>query len=167
MRAAGERTAEDVLEARARRLARPAAETVVATSDDLELLVVRVGAERVGIPLSGIVAIARASRIAPLPRAEPPVFGVTAWRGRPLTVLSLAGPQAPRTEATRLVVLGSGSRAALALMVEAVDDVECVAHASLSAAGAGPRRRHALGVTPAGLLVLSVDALLRGDALAT
>ena len=156
-----------VLDARARRLARPAKPDDASTSDDLDLLVVQVGVERVGIPLASIVAIARASRIAPVPRAVSPVYGVTAWRGRPLTVLSLSGQQPASTDATRLVVLGSGSRAALAVVVEAVDDVERVPHAALSEAGAGPRRRYALGVTPAGLLVISLDALLRPDPLAT
>jgi chemotaxis signal transduction protein len=95
------------------------------------------------------------------------VYGVTAWRGRPLTVLSLAA-EAPRPSAeNRLIVLGTGARAALAVLADAVHDVQRTAHALLTPAGPGPRRRYALGITPEGLLIVSGDNLLHPETLAT
>ncbi|MBA3673083.1 MAG: chemotaxis protein CheW [Gemmatimonadaceae bacterium] len=152
--------ARAVLEARARHLARPADTTDDAGADAIDLLVVQVEDEQLAIPLASIVAIARPGSVARLPRVAPPVYGVTAWRGRPLTVLSLSSSPPVATIDSRLIVLGSGSRAALAVLVDAVHDVRRTARGDLAEAGAGPRRSYALGVTPDGLLVVSGDALL-------
>jgi chemotaxis signal transduction protein len=157
--------ARAILAARARRLARPVADETGNALDAMDLLLVRVGDEQLAVPLASIVAVARPGHIARLPRAVAPVFGVTAWRGRPLTVLSVAAAQAAASDQTRLVVLGTGARAALALVVDAVDDVRRVLHAELGPPGPGPRHGYALGVTPDGLLVLSGDALLAPESL--
>jgi chemotaxis signal transduction protein len=156
-----------LLEARARRLARPVVDHEGAPQDMLDLLVVQVGGEQLAMPLDSIVAIARAGSIAPLPRAVAPVYGVTGWRGRPLTVLSLGTARPIVTAETRLVVLGSGARAALAVVVDGVHDVARVERAGLSPVGAGPRHRYALGVTPEGLLVVNADALMHPETLST
>jgi chemotaxis signal transduction protein len=156
-----------LLESRARRLARPTETGEGTPEDTFDLLVVQVGDEQLAVPVSSIVAIARAGSIAPLPRAVAPVYGVTAWRGRPLTVLSLGAARPAVTGETRLVVLGNGSRAALAIVVDAVHDVARVARADLSAADTGPRHRYALGVTTDGLLVVDSDALLHPETLST
>ena len=159
--------ARALLDARARRLARPGDDDEGAPQDMLDLLVVQVGDERLAVPVASIVAIARTGSIAPLPRAVAPVYGVTAWRGRPLTVLSLGIARPIVTSDTRLVVLGSGARAALAVVVDAVDDVARVEREALSPVGPGPRHRYALGVTPDGLLVVNADALLHPETLST
>jgi chemotaxis signal transduction protein len=156
-----------LLAARAQRLARPIAFIAEEERDALDLLVCRVGEESLALPLTAIVAVTRPSAIARLPRAVAPVHGVTAWRGRPLTVLSLSVAAPTHGDQTRLVVLGSGSRAALAVMVDAVDDVHRVGRATLTAAGPGPRRRYALGVTPGGLLVVDGAALLHVETFAS
>ena len=157
--------ARALLEARARRLARPVETESAEPAEMLDLLVVRVAEERLAVPVASIVAIARAGIIAPLPRAVAPVYGVTAWRGRPLTVLSFGVGRPKVTGQTRLVVLGSGARAALAVVVDAVDDITRVERAALSPSGAGPRRSYVLGVTPDGLLVVDGDALQHPETL--
>jgi chemotaxis signal transduction protein len=155
-----------VLEARARRLARADARDEGTVDDAIDLLVVQVGDDRLAIPVGCIVAISRAGAIAPLPRAVPPVYGVTGWRGRPLTVLSLGAGRPATGGASRLVVLGSGSRAALGVVVDGVDDIVRPSRAALTPPHAGPRQRYALGVTPDGLLVVDGDRLLRPETLA-
>lgn len=174
VRAAAERdatrtpaAARALLEARARQLARLADNSATSQRDALDLLVCQVGDERLGIPLGSIVAIARVTSVARLPRAIAPVYGVTSWRGRPLTVLSVTPVALHITELTRLVVLGTGARAALAVVVDGVDDVVRIAHAELSSAGPGPRHGYALGVAPDGMLVLNGDALLQPETIAT
>lgn len=157
----------ELLARRARQLARPLADGNDAIDDPLDLLIVEVASEHLAIPLESIVAIARAGSTTPLPRAVAPVFGVTAWRGRPLTVLTLA-PGAPASDAeARLIVLGSGSRAALAIAADAVHDVTRIARGSLGPVGPGPRAHYALGVSPDGILVVDGNALLHPEALST
>jgi chemotaxis signal transduction protein len=159
--------ARALLASRARLLARPAAAPDDSEAQQLDLLLVQVGVDRLAIPMLNVVAIARTGSVAPLPRAVLPVYGVTAWRGRPLTVLSLAGTRPVWTPDTRLVVLGTGARAALAVLVDAVDDVTRVGGAELSPAGPGPRHAYALGITTDGVLVVSGDALLQPETITT
>ena len=156
-----------LLESRARRLARPARAPYTDAGATIELLLVQVEEEQLVIPLSSIVAIARAGSIAPLPRAVRPVYGVTAWRGRPLTVLTLGAGRPAHTDETRLVVLGAGARAALGIVVDAVHDVARTTSAELTPPGLGPRHAYSLGITPEGLLVVSGEKLLHPDARST
>src|SRR5471032_617675 len=79
-----------LLAERASLLARPAVAEPRADDATLPVLIVQIGDEQIAVPLEHIVTIARVATVAPLPRAVRPVYGVTAWRGRPLTVLSLA-----------------------------------------------------------------------------
>ena len=154
-----------ILNARARVLARPVAAEEQGGDDVLHLVFFQVGDEQLAMPLTSVVAIARPSRIAPLPRAVQPVYGVTAWRGRPLTVLSLSGARPAITGDTRLLVLGTGTRVALAVVVDVVHDVGRTSASGLAPAGMGPRHRYTLGITPDGLLVVSGDALLHPETL--
>ena len=90
-----------------------------------------------------------------------------AWRGRPLTVLSLTSARLTNTGETRLLILGTGTRVALAVVVDAVHDVGRTSQAGLAPAGAGPRHHHALGISSDGLLVISGDALLHPETFST
>lgn len=150
-----------VLEARARRLAKPLA-TIdeSAVGDEIDILVFLVGEEQLAIPVSAVVAIVRAGVITPLPRATPPVFGVTAWRGRPLTVLTLNGDRGANDAAGRLIVLGDGRRALVGLRSDTADDTRLVRKSSLTPSDGGPRSTYALGATPDGVLVLDPELLV-------
>ncbi len=152
-----------ILQARARLLASPLVlEREQQPAVEIEVLVVQVGAERMGVPLERIAAVARANGVTPLPRTTLPVYGVTAWRGRPLTVLILGTEPPAMSEDTRIVVLGDGRRAVLAVLVEAVHDVECVALDALGRAGTGGRATPVLGVTPDAMSIVDASALLGG-----
>ncbi len=149
-----------VLAARARALAVPRADyDPNAAADALDVLVFSLGDEQLGVPLASIVAISRTAAVTPLPRAVAPVYGVTAWRGRPLTVLSLGASASPNAD-TRLVVLGGSRRAYVGLVVDGVDETLTLARSALSPAPSGPRRAMSLGMTSNALLVLDADALL-------
>jgi chemotaxis signal transduction protein len=158
----------EILRARARRLAKPVlVEAERAPGALLEVLVVHVDRELIAFPLDSIAAIARPSRISPLPRAVAPLYGITVWRGRPLTVLGL-GAGAPTLGAdSRLVVLGDARRAELGILVDAVDDVRIVDREALAPSGNSGRGSYALGITEDALLVLDVAAFLRAQRLAT
>jgi purine-binding chemotaxis protein CheW len=155
-------TADDALLARrARELAKPRQfEDAAAVADQMDVLVFRIGDEQLAMPLASIVAIIRATVVTPLPRAVAPVFGVTGWRGRPLTVLSVGENAASHDSDTRLIVLGDGRRAVVGLLADAVDETRVVARSKLSPALAGARRTMAMGMTDDGVLVLDAEAML-------
>ena len=159
--------ARRILEARARQLARPVEQGDVLGEDATRMLLFQVGDEQFAMPVASIVAIARPGSIAPLPRAVRPVYGVTAWRGRPLTVLSLGAARPAITPDTRLLVLGSGTRAALGIVVDAVHDIRPSAAGEMTPAAPGPRHGYALGMTADGRLVVNGEALLRPETLTT
>lgn len=156
-----QRTERDVLEARARRLAKPlAAFDETAADDEIDILVFLVDDEQLAIPVSAIVAIVRAGAITPLPRATPPVYGVTGWRGRPLTVLTLTGARGGSDADGNLIVLGDGRRALVALNADSADDTRTVRKQSLTPSAGGPRSAYALGATSDGVLVLDPELLI-------
>ncbi|MEP6992443.1 MAG: chemotaxis protein CheW [bacterium] len=149
------------LEARARVLATPlSVHDELAREDERDRLVFVVGDERLGMSLASIVAIVRATVVTPLPRAVAPVYGVTAWRGRPLTVLSVGGGAATRHAESRLIVLGDGRRAVVGLFADAVEDTRLVRKSALSPARGGGRGLFAMGVTDDAVLVLDAHAML-------
>jgi chemotaxis signal transduction protein len=150
-----------LLASRARTLAIPRAEhDAVAEADMMEVLVFLIGDERLAMPLASIVAIIRAAVVTPLPRAVAPVYGVTAWRGRPLTVLSVGAMASSQDAESRLIVLGDGRRAVVGLLADSVDETRVVARSALSPALAGTRREMAMGVTDDAVLVLDAEAML-------
>lgn len=155
-------TTDDALLAhRARALAKPRqVEDAAAAADQIDVLVFLIGDERLAMPLTSIVAIIRAAVVTPLPRAVAPVYGVTAWRGRPLTVLSVGAMVKSHDSDTRLIVLGDGRRAVVGLLADSVDEAIVVARSTLSPALAGARRSMAMGVTGDGVLVLDAEAML-------
>jgi chemotaxis signal transduction protein len=155
-------TADDALLARrARELAKPRqVEDAAAAADALDVLVFLIGDERLAMPLSSIVAIIRAAVVTPLPRAVAPVYGVTAWRGRPLTVLSVGAKAKSHDADTRLIVLGDHRRAVVGLLADSVDETRVVARSRLSPTLSGARRAMAMGVTDDAVLVLDAEAML-------
>ncbi|MEP6621206.1 MAG: CheW domain-containing protein [bacterium] len=155
--------AGDVLRARARVLAKPRIEAGDGIAvDGIDALVVVVEQQRFAIPLERIAAIARASTIVPLPRAVAPVYGVIAWRGRTLTVLTLAGVAPELRDDSRFVVLGDARRVELAILVDAVEDAVRIPFTSITRTDGSSRHAQASGVTNDAMLVLDVDALIRG-----
>ncbi|MEO8334713.1 MAG: chemotaxis protein CheW [bacterium] len=150
-----------LLARRARELAKPRrVQDAAEAADMMDVLVFLIGDERLALPLGSIVAIIRAAAVTPLPRAVAPVYGVTAWRGRPLTVLSVGPSGAPHDADTRLIVLGDGRRAVVGLLADSVDEAQEVARSRLSPALPGARSTLALGVTDDGVLVLDAEAML-------
>lgn len=150
-----------LLAARASALATPLAlHDEAAIADQLEVLVFVVGNQRLAMALGSIVAIVRTSAVTPLPRAVAPVYGVSAWRGRPLTVLSLGGVPEMMEAEHRLIVLGDGRRAVLGVLADAIEDTVVVQRSTLASAANGARGAYALGITEDALLVLDPNAML-------
>lgn len=161
MSPAGAHAVETLLAKRARALATPrVAHDAAVAADMMEVLIFLIGGEQLAMSLASIVAVIRAPVVSPLPHTVAPVYGVTAWRGRPLTVLSLGATTSAQNMERRVVVLGDGLRAAVGLLADSVDTTRAIARSALSAAHAGARREFALGVTSDGVLVLDADTLV-------
>lgn len=82
-----EADARRVLEERARVLATPSEER--RSDDHLELVLLELAGESYGIESRFVYEMMRSAELVALPRAEPRVAGITAWRGGLLTVLDL------------------------------------------------------------------------------
>jgi len=149
-----------VLAARARELAAP-----VSRAEDTAgrpFLVLRLGGNRYALAAGSVREVFRLAGLTPLPGAEPPVAGLTLWRGRLLTLLDARRALGLSIDALndlgRVVVLGEG-RGAVGLLVDAVEGVEDVPVGALRPPPEGGRLVE--GLTRAGLVVLDAAAVAR------
>lgn len=154
---------DDRMERRTRELAR-AVETVVRAAG-LLVLQFSLGGERLAIEARWLLGVSKVTLLAGLPGAEPPVRGVTVWRGELLTVLdirpNLGISTAALSDLTRILVLGE-RRARFGLLVDSVTDVIDLSAAELLPVPAGSRARDFLiGVTADAGLVLDGQRLLQ------
>ncbi len=154
---------EDVMERRTRELARP----VDARARVAGLLVLQfsLGGERLAIEAKWLLGVAKVTLLAGLPGAEPPVRGVSVWRGELLTVLdirpNLGISTAALSDLTRILVLGE-RRARFGLLVDTVRDVVDLSAAELLPVPAGSLARdYLIGVTADAGLVLDGQRLLQ------
>ena len=126
----------------------------------------RIAAERYAAEAAHVREVFRLAEFAPLPGAEPPVFGVTAWRGDLLLLLDIR--RALGLSATALndlrhvVVLDAGARSVGILVDEVVGLATIHATDVRQTTGRnGAAREVVRGVTSDALIVLEPIALLR------
>ena len=155
--------AESLMARRTRDLARP----VQAVAEQSGRLVVffTLGGERLAIEARWLLGVAKLTTLADLPGAEPPVRGVTVWRGELLTVLDIRSvlgiSTAVLTDLTRVLVLGD-RRARFGLLVDAVGDVEELSGVDLlPAVPGGLAGEYLMGVTADAGLVLDGARLMQ------
>lgn len=123
------------------------------------------GGEKLIIEARWMLGVSKLSALSALPGAEPPVRGVTVWRGDLLTVLDirplLGISTAGLSDLTRLLVLGE-RRARFGLLVDAVGDVATLTDDELHEAPASSlAREYLIGVTADASLVLDGARLLQ------
>ena len=164
-----QKVARALLEQRARDLARPAssatAEYEISSAVGVHVLEIRLGDERIGVPLAQIVEVYRPPTLCAVPGARPPIAGVAAWRGRVLTVLDLAARRESPValgDSARVIALGTG-RAAFGLFADDVEEVQVVNDTDLLAPDDPSPMRAGIvrGVTRDALVVLDSIALLQ------
>lgn len=153
-----------VLEERARVLARPVERA--AAGGTFEAVSFRLADERFAVESRFVIEVFPLSALALLPGATPPVFGVTAWRGRLLTVLDLRPllgiSSAALNDLGRVIAIGE-TRAAFGFLVDGVDEIVSLREAEVRAPpdGVAARRDYVRGVTGDALVVLDGGRLLR------
>jgi purine-binding chemotaxis protein CheW len=105
-------TPNEILEARARQLARPA-DRGAGAAVGVEMLGFTIGRERYAVESRFVFAVVQLSDLVPLPGARAPVVGLTRWRGDVLTVLDLrrvvGGVPGALDDLGRVIVLGQSS----------------------------------------------------------
>lgn len=154
----------ELLERRARALARPAAAPRAGGS--VQLVTFALGSETYALESRCVVEVFRLGELALLPGATPPVFGLTTWRGGPLVVLDLRpllGVPATALDDLRHVVVMGAASAMFGVLVDAVHEVREVASAAVlePPEGVAVQRTYLWGVTGDALLVLDGGKLLQ------
>lgn len=161
--AAQAEAAREVLERRAQLLARPAAPPP--PPGLLKLLTFRLGDETYGIESRHVFGVFRPLEITPLPGAEPPVSGLTAWRGDLLLVLDLraAGAAGAPVNGPTWIVVAGLERPAAGLVAHAIHElVNARAEEVRRPPDAGSAgRAFVRGITGEAVLVLDCERLLR------
>jgi purine-binding chemotaxis protein CheW len=169
-----EAAAREILEERARELARPLDEEDQGASTSL--LILGVGAERYGIDITTVQETRSLAQIAPLPNTPPFWRGLVNVRGRLCPVLDLgrylqvpdAGPAAQHEHDLRMLVVVFAAGLTVALVVDSVGEIRRVPTGSVKATPAeapGAGSRAIVGVTSDLVSVLDVEELLGDDSL--
>ncbi|MDQ6831633.1 MAG: chemotaxis protein CheW [Gemmatimonadota bacterium] len=157
--------AREVLRERAQALAvMPARE--VGGDETLELITFTLAGERFAAETRSVLEVFRLADLTTLPGAQAPVLGLTAWRGRLLTVLDLRAALGISTTALNdlaYVIVFGAERAAFGVLADAMTDVVAQARADVRAPseGLGARRAALLGFTPDALMIIDASHLVR------
>lgn len=165
--AASPERVRQVLEERARVLARPAAPPPA--GDTLELITFVLADELYALESRYVVEVFRLADLSPLPGARPPVFGVTAWRGELLTILDLRPmlglSVGALNDLNRVIVLGE-ERPAFGVLADAVRELVNLPASAVRdpPEGVAAEREYVRGVTGDAVLVLDAKELLRRHA---
>ena len=152
-----------LLEARARALARPVEDG--RARDEIPLMGVSLGGERYAIELRHVVEVFRVGSLSPLPGAAAPVVAITAWRGELLPILDLRrllGLTAQGLGDLRFAIVLGDERAPIAVLVDAVDGILSTARERIRPApeGIAVHREFVRGVMADARLVLDAERLL-------
>lgn len=158
-----EEAARELLQARARALAKPLAPE--RSRDQLQLLAFSLGGERYGVELRYVVQVFRLRSLSLLPGAAAPTLGVTAWRGELLPVLDLRqilGLSARGLDELGFAIVLGDERAPLAVLADSVSGILAADPEQVipPPAGVAARRDFVRGVTGDALLVLDAQRLL-------
>lgn len=152
----------ELLEQRARALARPPA---AHKGDTIEIVTFGLAGETYGIESRYVLEVLRLTDLSRLPGAEPPVLGITTWRGALLNILDLRPMLGLTTAALddlgRLIVLGKEGPAFGVL----VDQVYALVVVPASAVrdpsdGVALRRDYLRGLTAEAVIVLAGEKLI-------
>lgn len=153
-----------VLEERAGALARPA--TPPPAGDTLEVMTFALANEVYAVESRYVVAVFRLTDLSPLPGAEAPVFGVTAWRGELLMILDLRAALGLSVTAlndlSRVIVLGE-KRPAFGILADVARELVALPAAEVREPpeGVAAKREYLRGVTADAVLVLEATKLLQ------
>lgn len=131
----------------------------------VEVVVVRSGRDRYGLPGDAVRAVGPITQLTPLPHAPPHVAGLTTFRGGIVVVFYLhavLGAPTSVSEHGRMVILDESC----AVAVDSVERVERVVREALRPPPEGLSAavgRLVEGVTESGVALVRIDALLASE----
>lgn len=154
---------EAVLRARAAALAQPNVED--AGQDIVSLIPFRVAGQPYAVPVDGVRQVRRLTGIGRLPRSPASLLGITRIHSTVVPVFDLPAllgvASGANEEVAWVLVLGDADRPELGIAAQAVDGVRSLSlSAIVEPVGAAQERIGTWGVTPDGVTVLDVPALL-------
>jgi purine-binding chemotaxis protein CheW len=155
-----------VLKKRAIALARVPAEQGQNQRQSRELVVFELAHESYGIEIRFVQSVFRLGELALLPGASAPLYGLTAWRGRLLSILDLrlvlGLPVRGLSDLSRVIVLGI-ERAEFGILADSVAGLRVLQPEEIRtpAEGVIPKRELVSGLTNDALIVLDAAAILR------
>lgn len=155
------RSARDVLEQRARELARPLEPE---RERGREVLAFTVGEQRYALPVATVREIVPGGPLARLPGSPPSLLGLMNVRGTLLGVFDLRADAAERQPAW--VVVLDDDPVPVGLAADTIDGISTVdpgGLVELPDATADTADDHLAGLTAGGVAVLDADGLLAGD----
>lgn len=165
-------SAKEILEARARRLARRV-DDGGSTTFGAEMLGFTVGRERYAIDSRFVFAVVQLVDLVPLPGAMAPVVGLTRWRGDVLTVLDLrrAVGGAPRAldDLGRVIVIGEAT-AEFGVLADIIDGLVSIDPSGLHPLPAGRQLEIPglmIGVTSDAVHIIDAQTLIAHQSPAT
>jgi purine-binding chemotaxis protein CheW len=132
----------------------------------LEVITFTLANETYALESRLVVAVFRLTDLSPLPGAEPPVCGVTAWRGELLTMLDLRPllglSSTTLNDLSRVIVLGE-ERPAFGVLADAVRELVILPASEVRepSEGTAAGREYLRGITGEAVLVLDARKLLR------
>jgi purine-binding chemotaxis protein CheW len=160
-------TDAEILEERARKLARPMGATAAKLSAfAVDMLTFRVGGQRFAIESRYAFAVLRLFDLVPLPGARRPVVGLTRWRGDVLTLLDLRRMVGVSSGALddlgRVIVVGDASPE-FGVLADSIDDIVPIDPSSLFSVSHEQREEDGGGTLVSGV---TADAIHVVDAAA-
>ena len=139
----------EILQARAKALAsaRVASSSFIDTTHDRYLILV-CGSDRFAIALESVMEVFRPATVTPLPRAVPPLWGLTSWRGSILPVV-LIDKSVPAQGSGVVVIIATGTRVIAGLWANEVEAEVAITEAEIHEAppSGGVRELIVSGVT--------------------
>ena len=156
----------EILDQRSRQLA-SRGQTRVRGETGLRTLVVALGAERYGLELGALVEVLPFGKFTPVPGASPTLVGVINRRGQIRSVVSLyrllelSGPESERGSGYIIMLRGADVEIGVRVdQVERITSVSLNSLAALSEEGDSVRSGYIRGVSPEGVIVLNISAIL-------
>lgn len=146
--------------AKALAMARAVEITDFDTLDSDRYLVTHCGSEKIAVCMSSVAQVYRPSGVTPLPRTTPPVWGLAAWRGRILTILSI-GDCVPQSNAGLIAVLSQGAEVFAGMWVNEVEGETVITKDDIKPLGgiSAGRETYLSGMTAEAVLMLSAGKL--------
>lgn len=154
---------EAVLRARAAALAQPNVED--AGQDIVSLIPFSVAGQPYAVPVDGVRQVRRLTGIGRLPRSPVSLLGIARIHSTVVPVFDLPAllgvASGANEEVAWVLVLGDADRPELGIAAQAVDGVRSLSRSAIAEpVGAAQERVGTWGVTPDGVTVLDVPALL-------